>query len=208
VKKFISVSAFPACLHGYGLLRCGRAGGRLHCGPIILRTVGSGDFHFAVNLRTFSDGKPRGGDIPTNFSCRADFHPLASAQSTLHFSADYNLARVDVCRNFTVRSDGDPAVGQMYCALHFAIDVEILAAPYFPLNQQGRCNDSPEGCTTSAVSPATLRITGVSARGADGGACIGVNVAADAGVSAAGAAGFASSGLRHMFSPYRILRNY
>ena len=58
----------------------------------------------------------------------------------------------------------------------------------------------PEGCTTSAVSPATLRTTGGSTRGAD----VGAGVA----VSAAGAPGFESSGLRHMFSPNRKLRSY
>src|SRR4029077_561632 len=60
----------------------------------------------------------------------------------------------------------------------------------------------PEGCTTSAVSPATLRTTGCSTRGA------GVGVAAGVGASAAGAAGFESSGLRHIFSPNRKLRSH
>src|SRR5882672_381743 len=54
----------------------------------------------------------------------------------------------------------------------------------------------PEGCTISAVRPATLR-TGASARG---GGC---------GISAPGDAGLESSGLRHMeFSPKPKLRDY
>src|SRR5579862_8690693 len=56
----------------------------------------------------------------------------------------------------------------------------------------------PEGCTTSAVSPATLRTAGGSTRGADTGADVG---ALAVGASAAGAAGLESSGLRHMFFP-------
>src|SRR5580693_1889468 len=55
----------------------------------------------------------------------------------------------------------------------------------------------PEGCTTSAVNPATLRTAGGSTRGADAGADVGALV----GASDAGTPGFESSGLRHMFFP-------
>jgi hypothetical protein len=64
----------------------------------------------------------------------------------------------------------------------------------------------PEGWTTSAVRPATLRTTGSVRGGATG---LEDGAEADAGVSAAGAAGFASSGLRHMVFPLdRKLRNH
>ena len=52
-----------------------------------------------------------------------------------HFSADDNLARIDVRRNFAVRPDGDAAVGQMDRALNLAIDVQVIAAAHFALNQ-------------------------------------------------------------------------
>src|ERR1700722_16586568 len=54
----------------------------------------------------------------------------------------------------------------------------------------------PEGWTTSAVRPATLRTTGSVRTG--GATVLDDGAGADAGTSAAGAAGFDSSGLRHM----------
>ncbi len=52
-----------------------------------------------------------------------------------HFSADDNLARIDVRRNLAVRPDGDAAIGQMDCTLNLAIDVQVIAAAYFALYQ-------------------------------------------------------------------------
>jgi hypothetical protein len=56
----------------------------------------------------------------------------------------------------------------------------------------------PEGCTTSAVNPATLRMTGSTRGGGATGVVDAVDAGAGVGTSAAGAAGFESSGLRHI----------
>ena len=59
---------------------------------------------------------------------------IAASQCARYDSADDNLARVDIGRNFAVRSDGDPAIGKMDRALHFPIDVQVVAAFNFTFN--------------------------------------------------------------------------
>src|ERR1700730_17783623 len=135
LKKFISVPGVSAGLHGHSLGPYSCTTGGLRRGAIILRIIGAGDLHFAMNLRALSDGNPHGCDIPTDFSRRPNFHALAAPQCALHFSTNDNLARIDVRRNLAVGSDGDAAIGELDGALNLAIDVQVFAPPYFSLDQ-------------------------------------------------------------------------
>ena len=59
---------------------------------------------------------------------------FAAPDRALHFSPDDDFARIHVGRNLAVRPNGDAAIGKMDRALHFAVDVQIFAAPYFTFN--------------------------------------------------------------------------
>src|SRR5580700_310811 len=135
LKKFILVPVLSACLHGHHLRRCRGATGRLCQGAIVLRVFHAGDLHLAVNLRTFSNGDPRCGDIATDFPRGSNLHPLPATQCSRHFSSDDNLAGINVRGNFAVRADGDAAIGEMDGALHLAVDIQVIAAPNFALYQ-------------------------------------------------------------------------
>jgi hypothetical protein len=100
---------------------------------IRLRGVVTGDLHFAVNLRAFSDGDPHCGNVTTNFSGGSNLHPLSATQGAGHFSADHNLAGIDIGGNFAVRTDGNAAIGKMDRALYFPVDIQIIAAADFTL---------------------------------------------------------------------------
>jgi hypothetical protein len=76
-----------------------------------------------MDLSAFSNGDPQGRDIAPDFAGGPDFHSLAAPQCARHFSADDDLARIDVRRNLAVRSYGYAAVAQMDCTLNLAVDV-------------------------------------------------------------------------------------
>jgi len=123
LKKSILITVFPAGLRAYCLRIGRRATGRLRAAAIALRVLRASNLHSTMDLGAFANGNPQSGDIAADFSGRPDFHTVAAPQRTRHFSADDNLARIDVRRNLAVRSDGDSAVGKMNRALHLAINV-------------------------------------------------------------------------------------
>lgn len=136
------VRVLSGCFHGHGMGHGRSASKRFRRATIHLRSVLAGDLHFTVNLRAFSNGNPRCGYVAPNFSCGPDLNPLAATQCARHFTADHNLAGIDIGGDFTVRPDGNAAIGEMDRALHFPIDIQIVASADFPFNYQCGSNRS------------------------------------------------------------------
>jgi hypothetical protein len=88
-----------------------------------------------MDLSAFSNGDPQGRDIAPDFAGGPYFHALAAPQCARHFSADDDLAGIDIRRNLAVRSYGDAAISEMNCTLNLAVDIQVIGAADFALNQ-------------------------------------------------------------------------
>src|ERR1019366_4324010 len=106
----------------------------LCCAPVAMGILGVGNLHLAMDLRAFFDGNPDCHNISADFPGAPDFHALAGPHRAFHFSPNDDFARIHIGQNIAMRTNGYAAVGEMDGALHFPVDIQILAAPNFSFN--------------------------------------------------------------------------
>ena len=166
LKKLILVRVLPAGLHGHGLRRRRAAAGSLRRGAIALGILGARDLHFAVNLRALFDGDPDGRDISADFPGAARFPrargpaPRPSLFLGRRSSRASTSAEILPCGPTVTRPSERWIVPCTSPSMYKSSRPRIS-----PLINNEEVMTPPDGCTTSAVSPATLR-TGGSTRGA------------------------------------------